>query len=73
MGAINMTHRVTENDIGYVDEYETELDASANKIWALAYGLSHEVNKATTADLNANKPLLIEAAHMILAAMELKQ
>jgi hypothetical protein len=68
-----MTHRVTETCIGLTDETIRELEWTAHTIWSEAKGLPQLLREAHPDEIEAVKSELIEAANMVLAALETKQ
>ena len=55
------------------DDAIRPLEYAAHTLWAEAYGLPQLLRTASPAEIAANKDELIEAANMVLAALEVKQ
>ena len=60
-------------DIQALDETMRPLEYTAHTIWAEAYGLKQLLRNSDPAEIEANKAELIEAANIILAALETSQ
>jgi hypothetical protein len=67
---MNTTHSTT---LEQMDETIRPLEYSAHIVWAEAKGLKQLLRNSAPEEIEANKGELIEAANMILAALETEQ